>query len=306
MQIKWLKDFLALSSERNFRLAAQQRNVSQPAFSRRIQALETWVGTPLIDRGGQPVQLTEAGKLLLPAAQKIVDLTVSVQLDIKTQIQDDRDRIRFATLSTLAQIFIPSWLKGLRNFVNVNQIVVKTEFDTIDEYFAVLDENTVDFFICYEDPDHRFHEDESAFSSLKLGEETLVPVVRPASDGNPLWKLSDSHDGQIPCLHTLSSRSPSPIRHYMESRYGNLQFKSVYESSIAPTLKAMAIEGFGLAWIPKAHIIDDLAAGRLVRAGGASDDIHVEIRIFRSLKHSEPRAGKFWTALLQNGVDQGG
>ncbi len=50
MELKWLKDFLVLSKKRNFRLAARQYNVSQPTFSRRIQALEAWVAAPLIDR----------------------------------------------------------------------------------------------------------------------------------------------------------------------------------------------------------------------------------------------------------------
>ncbi|MFV2034828.1 MAG: LysR substrate-binding domain-containing protein, partial [Halocynthiibacter sp.] len=134
---------------------------------------------------------------------------------------------------------------------------------------------------------------------LKLGVETLVPVVSPKSDGTPSWWLPGEPSGEIPCLHTLSERTPSPIRRHMQSKYGTHKFKSVYESSIAPTLKAMAIEGFGLAWIPSAHIVDDLASGRLVRAAEPKDDIVVDITIYRCLKYSEPRVEKFWKILLQ-------
>jgi len=84
----------------------------------------------------------------------------------------------------------------------------------------------------------------------------------------------------------------------MEEKYDHRVFKSIYESSIAPTLKAMAIEGFGLAWIPQAHILGDLASGKLVRAGEAADEILVDITIYRSLKYNEPRVEKFWRALL--------
>jgi LysR family transcriptional regulator, hypochlorite-specific transcription factor HypT len=52
MDTKCLIDVLVLRSEGNFRIAAEQRGVSQPAFSRRIQALEAWVGAALIDRAG--------------------------------------------------------------------------------------------------------------------------------------------------------------------------------------------------------------------------------------------------------------
>jgi len=37
-----------LAERRNFSRAAEARHVTQPAFSRRIRALEDWVGTPLV------------------------------------------------------------------------------------------------------------------------------------------------------------------------------------------------------------------------------------------------------------------
>jgi DNA-binding transcriptional LysR family regulator len=45
MDLDWLKDFLVLAEKRNFSRAADARNVTQPAFSRRIRALEDWIGT---------------------------------------------------------------------------------------------------------------------------------------------------------------------------------------------------------------------------------------------------------------------
>lgn len=299
MEIKWLHDFLMLNSEGNFRIAAQKRSVSQPAFSRRIKALEIWIGAPLIDRSIHPSQLTEAGKLFLPVAQKIVDLAKASKNEVQTHIREDRERIGFATISSLAQIFIPGWLKTLRPFMDACQFEVKTDFDTIKDYFGVLEDNSLDFFICYEDPKYRFFEDEQLFTSLKLGVESLVPVVSPSPDGSPRWWLPETHGAPIPCLHTLSDKSPSPIRHHMENKYNNISFKSVYDSSSGPTLKAMAIEGFGLAWVPQSHIVDDLAAGRLVRAAEPADDILVDIRIYRCLRYDEPRVEKFWDVLQQ-------
>jgi hypothetical protein len=60
MQLDWLKDFLALAEQRNFSRAADARIVSLPAFSRRIRALEDWIGTPLFVRGAQGAILTQA------------------------------------------------------------------------------------------------------------------------------------------------------------------------------------------------------------------------------------------------------
>ncbi|HEX2474430.1 MAG TPA: LysR family transcriptional regulator, partial [Lacipirellulaceae bacterium] len=61
MDLDWLKDFLALAEQGNFSRAADVRNVTQPAFSRRIRAMEDWIGVPLFVRGAQGTSLTPAG-----------------------------------------------------------------------------------------------------------------------------------------------------------------------------------------------------------------------------------------------------
>ena len=62
MNLIWLEDFLALAATGNFSRAAEDRHSSQPAFSRRIRALEEWLGAELFDRSTQPAQLTEVGE----------------------------------------------------------------------------------------------------------------------------------------------------------------------------------------------------------------------------------------------------
>ncbi|MCT7654667.1 LysR family transcriptional regulator [Oceanimonas sp. NS1] len=44
MELKWLKDFVALNEHGSFSKAAEARFVTQPAFSRRIRSLENWLG----------------------------------------------------------------------------------------------------------------------------------------------------------------------------------------------------------------------------------------------------------------------
>ena len=299
MELKWLEDFLALDAAKNFRIAAEQRYVSQPAFSRRIQALEAWVETPLFDRTSQPSQLTKAGKLFRPIAQQIVDLAHAGKNDIQSQILEDKEKMRFSTLSTLAQIFMPTWLKNLLKLIDANQFIVRTDYNSIADYFDALDNNSDDFFICYEDPKYKFHTDSGRYASLKLDEETLIAVCSPNDEGTPGFWLPDGPKQEIPCLHTLSENSPSPIRHHMANKYRDFTFKSVYESSVSPTLRAMAIEGFGLAWIPSALIEDDLKSGKLVRADEPKNDIIVDINIYRCTEYNEPRVEKFWQILLK-------
>ena len=76
MDIKWLDDFIALAELGSFSAAAKARCVTQSAFSRRIQALELWLGVPLFDRSTYPISLTEHGKNFVSYAEKILDLVI--------------------------------------------------------------------------------------------------------------------------------------------------------------------------------------------------------------------------------------
>jgi regulatory helix-turn-helix LysR family protein len=56
----------------NFSRAAELRHVTQPAFSRRIRALEDWVGVDLFERDSHPVMLTEASRRFRPVAEELL------------------------------------------------------------------------------------------------------------------------------------------------------------------------------------------------------------------------------------------
>jgi DNA-binding transcriptional LysR family regulator len=66
MEMQQVRYFLALASTRNFTRAAEQANVSQPALTRAIKALEDELGGELIRREGRLSHLTELGQRMLP------------------------------------------------------------------------------------------------------------------------------------------------------------------------------------------------------------------------------------------------
>ena len=84
MELYWLQDFLALVRTSSFSKAAMERHVTQSAFSRRIQALEDWVGTPLFDRSARPVELTAAGQQMLPIAVGSVEPLLDFRASIRS------------------------------------------------------------------------------------------------------------------------------------------------------------------------------------------------------------------------------
>lgn len=68
-----LQAFIAVAEAASFSGAAERLHLTQPAVSKRVAALEEELGSPLFDRIGRHIDLTEAGRALLPRAHAILD-----------------------------------------------------------------------------------------------------------------------------------------------------------------------------------------------------------------------------------------
>ncbi|NVN81060.1 MULTISPECIES: LysR family transcriptional regulator [unclassified Vibrio] len=72
MEFDLLKAFCQLAKSGNYRLASEQLYITQSALTKKIQRLESNIGTSLFSRGRNGAELTHAGKTLLPEAQHLV------------------------------------------------------------------------------------------------------------------------------------------------------------------------------------------------------------------------------------------
>ena len=101
VETKWLEDFVSLAETRSFSRSAQLRHVTQPAFSRRIQALEAWAGIDLVDRSSYPTRLTPAGETFHAQALEILgSLQATRNMMRSHQVAGARhDRVRGAAFA---------------------------------------------------------------------------------------------------------------------------------------------------------------------------------------------------------------
>ena len=72
VDLRHLRYFIAVATERSFTRAAERLNVAQPPLSRQIRELEERFGVQLFDRESRPIALTDAGRLFFDHAQRVI------------------------------------------------------------------------------------------------------------------------------------------------------------------------------------------------------------------------------------------
>ena len=269
METKWLEDFVSLAETRSFSRSAQLRHVTQPAFSRRIQSLEAWAGTDLVDRSAYPTRLTPAGKTLYAQALELLQALQHTRAMLRSQTAAGEDVIEFAVPHTLAFTFFPSWVSGLREHFGA----FKSRLIALNVHDAVmrLAEGSCDLMLAYHHPSHPFQLDAERYEMVSLGQESIEPYARADAQGQALFMLPGRAELALPYLGYAPGAYLGQVVDFMLKQAGmTVYLDRVYETDMAEGLKAMALEGQGLAFLPHSAVRNALRAGKLVRAAPES------------------------------------
>jgi DNA-binding transcriptional LysR family regulator len=83
MELRHLRYFYVVAAERNFTRAAEKLAIAQPPLSRQIRQLEDELGAALFVRGARPLELTEAGRVLLEHATQVLDRIEDIRRGVR-------------------------------------------------------------------------------------------------------------------------------------------------------------------------------------------------------------------------------
>lgn len=297
MDIKWLEDFLSLAQTRNFSRSADDRNVTQSALSRRIRALEAWVGTDLVDRSTYPLALTPAGKVFSNSATEAMRLLNDARALLRVQ-NTDENMLRISAGHTLSLNFFPMWLSSIQARLGT----IRTRILPANVHDSVLSlvEGNCDLLLCYYHSDLPVELDPARYQCVSLGSEIVMPVSVPNRAGYAAFSLPGSKIKPTPKLGYTDASFFGRVVDRIVSRSGQGSFLfNIYESDMAELLKRMALAGHGLAWLPESCIVRELAEGRLVHAGGEQWALTLEIRLFRSIDNKKPMLEELWRELTR-------
>ena len=283
METKWLEDFISLAETRSFSRSAQLRHVTQPAFSRRIQALEGWAGTDLVDRSSYPTRLTPAGQTLYSQAIEMLQSLQSTRAMLRGHSAAGQDVIEIAVPHTLAFTFFPSWVTSLREHFGP----IKSRLIALNVHDAVLRlvEGSCDLLIAYHHPSQPLQLDANKYEMVSLGEETVAPWVKADADGAPRFRLPGRPGQPLPYLGYAPGAYLGRVVDQLLKESGTaIHLDRVYETDMAEGLKVMALEGHGIAFLPQSAVRKEIKARKLVSALPPEIDsleATMEIRAYR-------------------------
>ena len=174
MDLASLRAFVEVARDGSFSQAAETLFLTQPAISKRIAGLEEELATRLFDRAGRQVLLTEAGRHLLPRAERIIHELTDIRRELSNLSGEVAGRLAMATSHHIGLHRLPLVLR-----------------DYSEQYPKV-------------ELDIRFMESEKACQAVEHGElelavVTLPPAPAPTLRVQKIWDdplaviVSDSH-----------------------------------------------------------------------------------------------------------------
>jgi len=299
MVLAWLEDFLELVATRNYLAAASARGISQPAFSRRIMALETWIGAPLVDRSTYPVKLTKTGTRFLPRCQALVQDMHRLRAECRQQADPTRLQLRFSALHTIAMFQFPGIISRIEQ--RLGSTMCAMHADDFHECLEQLTLGNSDFAIMYDHPEGPPVLRAGPFISMRLGTELLIPVSAIGPDGRPLSPITPDADEPLPYLsYAWNDGYIGRLVSLVQSRQKYaIALSTVYESALAEGIKRMAVAGKGIGWLPYSCVADAIGRGELCQVGGPELTMEMDVRIYRRQGTGSPDVEDFWHGLAE-------
>lgn len=291
IETKWLYDFLTLEACRHFSQAAKERNISQPAFSRRIKALEAAIGVVLFDRTSTPLQLTEGGKLFHSQARSLLQQLECNLRELNGQNLLGVPNIKIAAAHSLSLGVLPKLLHSLTAYGG--EFVYHVEAIDVVQAVNTLREGQSDFIISFRDEDLM----QSPFCCLKLFESELYPVCAADTQGHPIFDITQP---QVPLLNYTATSYMGRLVNRHLSEVGGITGRTILISSMSELLKNMALNRYGIAWLPIWSIVNELQTKRLVRLDAANLIVPIQAYIYRMNTRLNRNAENFWRILQEH------
>lgn len=240
MELRHLRYFTTLAEELHYGRAAERLYIAQPALSKQIVSLERELGVTLFDRSRRRVELTPSGRLLLPEAQRLVELSTRLAQSARRVRDGLVGTLRLAYTGPVAESALPELL-GLHHRLYPDTIISLREATTQ----VVLDDVRDGVF------DAAFLRWINDDTDLELVKVKVEPAVLAVPDEHPFAARERIRFAELrgqPLVMMTRDVEPQLYEHALVlcARAG-FSPSTVHEADSVQTTLSMVASGLGLA-----------------------------------------------------------
>ncbi|WP_240162460.1 LysR family transcriptional regulator [Glaciimonas sp. PAMC28666] len=304
MESKWLEDFISLAETHSFSRSAELRHVTQPAFSRRIQSLEAWLGADLIDRTSYPTRLTPSGEVFYEQAMEMLGQINNARALMRGKRPTGLSTVDFAVPHTLSLTYMPRWIRLLET--DFGPLTTRLIALNVHDAVMTMVDGGCDLLLCYHHPRQPVQLDSGRYDMLTLGSEVLRAYAHCNKAGEPDHLFPGTSAAPLPFLsYTSNAYLGRMVELILADAKKPLHLEKRYETDMAEGLKMMALEGHGVAFLPESAVTREVKLKQLARVDDSATEWEatMEIRLYRerptAQRPGKPVVARLWAYLLQ-------
>ena len=252
MELRQLRTFSKVAHVMNFTKAAAELKYAQSSVTGHVKALEAELNVALFERIGKHVRLTNAGRQLLPYADRVLDM-VDEARRIVTEDEDLAGTINIGTIECITSYRLPELLELFYHRYPKVQLSLRTA--PCLETSQALAAGALDVgFLMEEKADH------DGLVTVRLCQEELIVV---AAADHPLARADSVTVNDLGSADILAVETGCAYRDLfdMELSRASAEPLPVLELGTIEAIKRTVKSGMGISLLPEITVREELASG---------------------------------------------
>ncbi|WP_112322873.1 LysR family transcriptional regulator [Oceanibium sediminis] len=277
MDVRWLEDVLVLLEEGNMSRAAARRNITQPAFSRRVRSFEHWLGSDILTRGSNSVEISDA----LAANEGEIRALIARIRDLKGRIahfDPASSTIAIAAPHALiSSVFSDILIRARRAFPALKfRLRAGNQVDCVSMFLR----GDTSMLLSYETEETGPLPFDSTVRREVWGSDQLIAVV-----GGKLRYLVQANGALPEEATSIVYPAESFFGHILrasKSPFGTAEFSGnpVCESAFSNGIFEMVKKGLGVGWLPHSMCYKEVEQGSLVSLSGRYGRVPLRVSLY--------------------------
>ena len=281
MDMQWLDDVLVLLEERNMTRAAARRNITQPAFSRRIRSFEDWLGVEVLDRRINRIEICPA----LATNEGEIRALVARLKELRTKIaHHDPVASVVAIAAQHAPVFSTFPDMALRARSAFPGIRFRMRAGNLSDCATLFLRGDTSMLLCYEAQSIGPMPFGSEVQRELWGHDYLIPVV------GGVLRYSVKDNREIP-------RDTPAIVYPDDSYFGEVLGKNervfgtagcsvnpVCQTAFSSGTREMVLKGLGVGWLPFSMAHREIESGELISLSNQFGQEPLDVAIYAHRK----------------------